>query len=148
MSSPRVEDILPLAPLQGGLLFHSLYESGSTGLYLTQTAVTLVGRLDQGTLALAHVITGYATWHYDRVLMNGHIVGVSRYTGYAYNERALLSLGMVDVDVPIGSEVTLIWGENDGGSRRPVVERHRPVEIRAVVSPCPYSELTRTLYKA
>jgi vanillate/3-O-methylgallate O-demethylase len=80
--------------------------------------------------------------------MNGRNVGISRYAGYTYNERALVSLAMVDVDVPIGSEVSLTWGEEERGSRRPVVERHRQIEIRAVVSPCPYSEVTRTVYKA
>ena len=33
-----------------------------------------------------------------------------------------------------------------GGSAKPVVERHRQAEIRAVVSPCPYSEVARTSY--
>ena len=46
----------------------------------------------------------------------------------------------------IGTEVTLVWGEEGGGSSKPVVERHTQVEIRAVVSPCPYSEVARTTY--
>jgi hypothetical protein len=50
------------------------------------------------------------------------------------------------VDVEIGTEVTLVWGEEDGGSAKPVVERHRQAELRAVVSPCPYSEVARTTY--
>jgi hypothetical protein len=53
---------------------------------------------------------------------------------------------MVDHDVEIGAEVTLVWGEEDGGSAKPVVERHAQTEIRAVVSPCPYSEVARTSY--
>ena len=53
---------------------------------------------------------------------------------------------MVDVDVEIGAEVTLVWGEEGGGSSKPVVERHRQVEIRAIVSPCPYSEVARSSY--
>jgi vanillate/3-O-methylgallate O-demethylase len=52
----------------------------------------------------------------------------------------------VDVDVPIGAELTLVWGEEDGGSSKPVVERHSQAEIRAVVSPVPYSEAARTEY--
>ncbi len=35
----------------------------------------------------------------------------------------------------------LVWGEEGGGSAKPVVERHVQTEIRAVVSPCPYSEV-------
>jgi hypothetical protein len=53
---------------------------------------------------------------------------------------------MVDVDVELGTEVTLVWGEEDGGSSKPVVERHAQTEIRAVVSPAPYSEVARTSY--
>jgi vanillate/3-O-methylgallate O-demethylase len=91
-------------------------------------------------------LSNYATWPYDKVLHAGEIVGLSTFSGYSYNERAQLSLAMVDVDVEVGTEVTLVWGEEDGGSAKPVVERHVQAEIRAVVSPCPYSEVARTSY--
>jgi vanillate/3-O-methylgallate O-demethylase len=91
-------------------------------------------------------LSNYATWPYDKVLHDGEIVGLSTFSGYSYNERAMLSLAMVDVDVEIGTEVVLVWGEEDGGSAKPVVERHRQTELRAVVSPCPYSEVARTSY--
>jgi syringate O-demethylase len=42
--------------------------------------------------------------------------------------------------------VTLVWGEEGGGSAKPVVERHVQAEIRAIVSPCPYGEVARTTY--
>jgi syringate O-demethylase len=41
----------------------------------------------------------------------------------------------------------LIWGEEEGGSAKPVVERHAQCEIRAIVSPCPYSEVARKEYR-
>jgi vanillate/3-O-methylgallate O-demethylase len=91
-------------------------------------------------------LSNYATWPYDRVMVDDELVGVSTFSGYSYNERSLLSLAVVDNDVQIGNEVTLIWGEEGGGSHRPVVERHKQVEIRAIVSPCPYSEVARTSY--
>ncbi len=75
-----------------------------------------------------------------------HMVGVSTFSGYSYNERSFLSLAIVDTDVEIGNEVTLVWGEEDGGSAKPVVEPHVQAEIRAIVSPCPYSEVARTSY--
>jgi vanillate/3-O-methylgallate O-demethylase len=90
--------------------------------------------------------SAYSRWQYDKVVQDGRTVGISSHCGYTYNERAMLSLGVVDDDVPIGAEVKLIWGEEGGGSPRPVVERHRQVEIRAIVSPCPYSEVTRSTY--
>jgi vanillate/3-O-methylgallate O-demethylase len=91
-------------------------------------------------------LSNYATWPYDRVVVGDELVGVSTFSGYSYNERSLLSLAIVDNDVEVGNEVTLIWGEEGGGSLRPVVERHVQTEIRAIVSPCPYSEVARTQY--
>jgi vanillate/3-O-methylgallate O-demethylase len=91
-------------------------------------------------------LSNYATWPYDKVLNDGKVVGISTFSGYSFNERSMLSLATVDLDVPLGSEVTLIWGEEGGGSSKPVVERHTQAEIRAIVSPCPYAEVARTSY--
>jgi len=91
-------------------------------------------------------LSNYSTWPNDKVLLDGVLVGVSTFSGYSYNERSMLSLAAVEVDLPLGTEVTLVWGEEGGGSRKPVVERHVQTEIRAIVSPCPYSEVPRTAY--
>jgi vanillate/3-O-methylgallate O-demethylase len=91
-------------------------------------------------------LSNYATWPYDTLRRDGEDVGISTFSGYSYNERSYLSLGVVDADVETGTEVTLVWGEESGGSSKPVVERHRQVEIRAMVSPCPYSEVARSSY--
>jgi len=91
-------------------------------------------------------LSNYATWPNDKVLRDGALVGVSTFSGYSYNERSFLSLAVVDADVELGAEVTLVWGEEDGGSAKPVVERHAQTEIRAIVSPCPYSEIARSSY--
>jgi vanillate/3-O-methylgallate O-demethylase len=91
-------------------------------------------------------LSNYSTWPNDKVLHDGRVVGVSTFSGYSYNERSMLSLAAVDVDVELGTEVVLVWGEEGGGSSKPVVERHVQTEIRAVVSPCPYSEVARTSY--
>jgi vanillate/3-O-methylgallate O-demethylase len=91
-------------------------------------------------------LSNYATWPYDKVLVDGELVGLSTFSGYSYNERSMLSLATVDVEVPIGAEVTLVWGEEGGESSKPVVERHAQAEFRAVVSPCPYSEVVRASY--
>jgi vanillate/3-O-methylgallate O-demethylase len=91
-------------------------------------------------------LSNYATWPYDKVLRDGEPIGLSTFSGYSHNERSMLSLAMVDPGIEIGTEVTLVWGEEDGGSSKPVVERHAQTEIRAIVSPCPYSEVARTTY--
>ena len=43
-------DVLPLTPLQEGLLFHALYDSGHSDLYTVQLALTLEGPLDEQEL--------------------------------------------------------------------------------------------------
>ena len=91
-------------------------------------------------------LSNYSTWPNDRLMHGDAMVGVSTFSGYSYNERSYLSLGVVDNEIEIGTEVVLVWGEENGGSRKPVVERHAQVEIRAVVSPVPYSEVARTSY--
>jgi vanillate/3-O-methylgallate O-demethylase len=68
------------------------------------------------------------------------------FSGYSYNERSMLSLGTVDPDVELGTELTLVWGEEGGGSKKTTVERHKQMEIRAIVSPVPYSRAVRESY--
>ncbi|MFE7214677.1 amino acid adenylation domain-containing protein [Streptomyces sp. NPDC057611] len=46
----RVEDILPLSPLQEGLLFHAVYDVEATDVYTMQFDFGLVGRVDVDTL--------------------------------------------------------------------------------------------------
>lgn len=77
---------------------------------------------------------------YDAVSKDGEPVGVSKWLAYAYNERALLSLALVDADLgEPGTEVIVTWGEA-GGASNPQVEPHEPVEIRATVAEAPLVE--------
>jgi vanillate/3-O-methylgallate O-demethylase len=93
-------------------------------------------------------LANYATLPYDKVLKDGKVVGLSTYTGYTYNERAMLSLGIVDVaHAEPGTQVTVVWGEEARGSTKPTVERHMQIEIRATVAAVPYAEVARTAYR-
>jgi glycine cleavage system aminomethyltransferase T len=93
-------------------------------------------------------LANYATLPYDKVIVGSNTVGLSTYTGYTYNERAMISLAIVDVDYSEpGRAVTIMWGEERRGSSKPTVERHRQVEIRATVAPCPISEVARVAYR-
>jgi vanillate/3-O-methylgallate O-demethylase len=76
----------------------------------------------------------------------GKTVGLSMFAGYSYNERSMLSLAIVDPDVQLGNEVKLVWGEEGGGTRKTTVERHKQIEIRAIVSPAPYAKQAQTTY--
>ncbi|MBX6768398.1 MAG: non-ribosomal peptide synthetase, partial [Actinomadura rubrobrunea] len=49
----QLEDVWPLSPLQQGLFFHALYDSGRGDVYTAQIAVDLVGPLDTGALRAA-----------------------------------------------------------------------------------------------
>jgi vanillate/3-O-methylgallate O-demethylase len=91
-------------------------------------------------------LSNYASASYDKVLGGGETVGFSMFSGYSYNERSMLSLGVVDPDIEMGAEVKIVWGEAGGGSRKTTVERHKQSEIRAVVSPVPYSQVVRETY--
>jgi vanillate/3-O-methylgallate O-demethylase len=88
----------------------------------------------------------YASASYDKVVRNGKVVGFSMFGGYSCNERTALSLGIVDPDVEIGEQLTLVWGEPNGGSRKTTVERHKQFEVRVRVSPVPYAAQAREGY--
>ncbi|MFD3471225.1 amino acid adenylation domain-containing protein [Streptomyces sp. NPDC058682] len=47
---PGFEDVLPMAPLQEGLLFHSLYQDQSLDIYVAQTVLDLQGEIDFPTM--------------------------------------------------------------------------------------------------
>ena len=44
---PQIEDILPLSPLQEGLLFHALYDAQAPDVYTVQLVLGLDGPLDE-----------------------------------------------------------------------------------------------------
>lgn len=89
----------------------------------------------------------YAMHPFDQVLCDGKQIGVSTWIGYSSNEGAMLSLAMIDpAHVEFGKEVTLVWGEPDGGTSKPTVEPHVQTEIKAIVSPVPYSSVARNSY--
>ncbi|WP_370319029.1 aminomethyl transferase family protein [Oricola sp.] len=90
----------------------------------------------------------YDTFHADRIEVDGKIVGQSTWCGYSANERAMLSLGVIDAAfAEPGTEVTLVWGE-DTPSPKLQVEDHVQVKIRATVQAAPLVEKARTSYRA
>ena len=83
----------------------------------------------------------YAAHPYDMVMSGGRMIGLSTYPGYLSVDHQWVSLATVDeADAGFGGEVTVIWGEPGGGSRKPGVERHVQKQIRATVQPWPYSK--------
>jgi len=89
----------------------------------------------------------YAMQPFDRVIVDGKTVGISTWIGYSANEGKMLTLAVLDADyAEPGTEVVLVWGEQDGGSAKPTVERHMQTHMRAIVSPAPYVEAVRKAY--
>jgi vanillate/3-O-methylgallate O-demethylase len=79
--------------------------------------------------------SNYSTGPYDKLLIGDRVVGVSANSGYTVNVGGWSSLAMVDEAVALdGTEVTLVWGEENGGSAKPSVERHVQKRIRATIS--------------
>jgi len=89
----------------------------------------------------------YASSTFDRIERRGRLVGFSMFGGYSYNERTALSLGIVEPDIEVGDELTLVWGEENGGTRKTTVEPHRQLEIRVKVAPTPYARAAREGYQ-
>jgi glycine cleavage system aminomethyltransferase T len=83
--------------------------------------------------------------HRDEVRTpDGRLIGLVTKVGYSGNERKVLSLAMLDAEhANTGDEVVIVWGEPDGGSRKPQVEHHQQTHVRATVAPAPYASTVR-----
>jgi vanillate/3-O-methylgallate O-demethylase len=93
-------------------------------------------------------ILNYASSSYDAIMMGSKVVGFSMFGGCSYNERRVISLGVVDNNINIGDVLTLVWGEENGGTKKPTVERHKQLEVRVKVAPVPYSRDARETYQS
>lgn len=77
---------------------------------------------------------GTLTWHADRVLKDGRLVGVSSGRIYSLFYKEMISLCSLKTDcADLGAQVTVLWG--DPGTRQ--------TEIRATVSRFPFLDLER-----
>ena len=90
----------------------------------------------------------YSMHPFDQVLdASGKMVGLSTWIGYTQNEGKFLTLAMMEEGFAApGTEVSLLWGEPNGGTRKPTVEPHVQTQIKAVVAPVPYSPVARDAY--
>src|SRR5437879_13724706 len=68
-------------------------------------------------------LTNYASLSYDRVVKYGKMVGLSTFSSYSFNERSMLSLSILENESSAaGTEVTLAWRDEGGGSAEAKVE--------------------------
>lgn len=83
-------------------------------------------------------VSNYSMFSQDEVLLDGKNVGASIYPVYSSTLREWISLAVIDADVATdGKELTVIWGEPDGGSKKITVERHIQKSVRVIVDSNP-----------
>ena len=76
-------------------------------------------------------LSNYASSSFDAVMKGGKKAGASMFSGYSFNERKMLSLGFVEEEFSKpGTELTLVWGEEGGGTKKTTVERHKQTEMQ------------------
>lgn len=103
-------------------VYASLFQEGQTNKFID----------------LPDVANRWSIMHYDKIIKNGDVVGLSKYPGYLYYEREMLSLATIDPEYSDpGTRVKFLWGDQSDKRR---VERHEPIEIRATVAKAPYVE--------
>jgi len=82
------------------------------------------------------------------IISGGKQVGISTYPVYTSNGRCWISLSMIDEEFAVtGTEVEVVWGEPDGGTSKPTVERHVQTKVRATVGPAPFAQGARENYR-
>ena len=85
-------------------------------------------------------LANYASSSYDKVMKGRKTVGLSMFSGYPFNERSMLSLGIVDPDIAIGENAHPRLGRGEWRlRRRRRSRRHEQLEIKVEVAPAPYA---------
>lgn len=87
---------------------------------------------------LSTPLARYARVMCDAIERDGRRIGIANMAGYTVNIGSWASIGMVDAaEAQDGAEVEIIWGEENGGTRKLTVERHAQTRVRATVSTRP-----------
>lgn len=80
----------------------------------------------------------YSTFLMDELLDAGRRVGFSFYPVLSRKSKRWISLAIIEEASAVDqNELSLIWGEPNGGSHKPAVERHRQKTVRVTVDPQP-----------
>jgi vanillate/3-O-methylgallate O-demethylase len=105
---------------------------------VTRIFATSMFGTDERAKSLEIPMSVYCTLPFDTVLIGDRLVGLSTFSGYTVNLGGWVSLAMIDeADARDGAEVTVVWGEEGGGTSKPTVERHVRANIRATISTTP-----------
>lgn len=94
---------------------------------------SLMNGSDHGKL-MEMPVANYSTAPQDKVMLGKKQAGVSFCPIYSVQAGGWISLAAIDEDLATdGRELTLIWGEPDGGSDKATVEAHVQTSVRVVV---------------
>lgn len=90
--------------------------------------------------AINFPVVNYAWSQHDEVRSTkGDLIGFSRHAAYQNPLGDIISLAVIGAEgAAVGDEVSIVWGEPNGGTRKPQVERHEQTTIRARVAHTPY----------
>ena len=112
-----------------------------------RTKVTLVFNRDDVHRALG-ADPGFVHHYWrNRVETADGLKGVTFQTGWLDSEQTVLALTLVDRSIATpGTEVEVVWGQHPGAGTAPDADLGFP-RLRATVQPCPYNEVSRTLYR-
>ncbi|MFJ6194943.1 amino acid adenylation domain-containing protein [Micromonospora sp. NPDC092111] len=129
MKQSRVEDILPLSPLQQGLLFHALYDGSASDLYTVQFVLDLAGPVDADRMrrAVGAILARHANLRVGiRPRRTGESVAVvPREIAPAWQEHDLTGHGAADRDDEVAR---LLAADRTGG-----FDLARPPLLRAAL---------------
>lgn len=86
--------------------------------------------------------SNYSVFQYDAVYDGSRLVGFANWIGYTVNVGHVSGIGMIDEpDAVDGKELTLVWGEPNGGSAKSYVDKgHVQKNIRCTVSTTPLGQ--------
>lgn len=95
-------------------------------------------------------VASYSFQQNDEVRsIDGRLIGIAAFSGYTINEQEVISLAMVDrAYAEPGTEALLTWGEPDGGSNKPQVERHQQTQVRVKIAAKPYAKTVQKFRSA
>ena len=83
---------------------------------VTRTVGTMLQKTDRAKF-IDWPSAVYSMHPFDRVTVDGETVGVSTWVGYSANEGKMLTLAVLDEEhAEPGTEVTFVWGEENGGT--------------------------------
>ena len=97
-------------------------EEGDARARGTRTCCSVIGsQLEKGERGkfMEFPSAVYSMHPYDKVVAGGKTVGISTWIGYSSNERRMLTIAVLDAEhAEPGTEVTFVWGEENGGTQQ------------------------------